>query len=329
MLNTVKRAITLLLMITIFSGCAGMRAEFFRGETLYLYNRGCQHYKQGDYDAARAALEKVLSMDPHYGQAHAALGNIAIAERAPATALTHYRQAVQIDPGLEANLRPLILAATVQAVREPITKAGTDLRKVYRLVAAGKHAELEKLLTRDIPLDLLAKDTLSITPSELGELAKKMAVNAGPEKGSVRYRLFSGYLLFFAREDPVLATALIEQAVADAEIGDRKTAYMLLGQIRERLGDVNLAVDAYLLAEQSGAPPAEVAGHLSEIYGLEVESILSKAGKPQPVEALSQHLQIDLSIPLPKTSVQQMDFQSDTLKVNNGQELHEGLTISK
>ncbi|MCP3952690.1 MAG: tetratricopeptide repeat protein, partial [Desulfobacterales bacterium] len=263
-----KRSLMLLVILTC--GCAGLRTEFYRGETRYIYNRGCQSYKQGDFGEARESFEKVLALDPNYGPAHGALGNLDLVKGDPETAIGHYQNAVRVDPGLETVMRPFIVAATAQAARVPIIKAGVDLRSAYKLVMANKQAELEALLTKDVPLDLLAKDTLSIAPSELGELAKKVAVSADAEKGSVRYRLFSAYLLFFTRKEPALAVALIEKTVADAEIEDRKKAYVILGQIRERSGDFNLAVDAYLMAVNAGLPISDAAYHLSRIYGLDV-----------------------------------------------------------
>lgn len=298
MLDGVKREITLIVLVSILGGCASIRTEFFRGETRYLYNRGCQHYKQGDYDAAREAFENVLAMAPDYGRAHAALGNIALSQGDHKKALIYYGNAIEVEPELKNVLHPFIMVATVQTAMAPLLKAGSDLRQVYRLMMADKLVDLERVLAQEVPLDLLARDTLSITTSERSELCEKMAADADPAKGSVRYRLFGAYLLFYSQKKPVLAAALIEQAAPEAESEDRKKAYVVLGQIRERLGDFNLAVDAYLLAEKAGVPPADIAGLLSRIYGLEVGPILSKPEKPKPVQAPVQPVRIELSMPV-------------------------------
>ena len=102
-----------LLFLAVFTcGCASLRTEFYRGETRYIYNRGCQQYRQGDYDLAREDFKKVLALDPDYGPAHGALGNIALAEGLHEAALAYYRSAIQVDPELENDLRPFILIAT-------------------------------------------------------------------------------------------------------------------------------------------------------------------------------------------------------------------------
>ncbi len=290
-------------------GCASLRTEFYRGETRYLYNRGCQHYKQGDYKAARESFENVLALDPKYGPAHGALGNLALIEGAHKAAMAHYQAAVQADPGLEPVLRAFIMAATAQAAREPIVKAGIDLRRVYKLMMTNRQSELEVLLSKDIPLDLLAKDTLSVTSSELDELREKVAASIEPEKSSVRYRLFWAYLLFYSQRNLIKAALLIEHAAPDAKTADQGKAYLILGQIRERLGDFNQAVDACIAAVNAGAPLTDVAPHLSRIYGLDVKSILSNAGKPQPDSSTPQHLQIYLSLPVQKPVLSNLGFE--------------------
>ncbi len=290
-------------------GCSSIRTEFFRGETRYVYNRGCRQYKQGEYDAARESFKEVLVLDPDYGPAHGALGNLALAGASYDSALAHYHKALRVDPELEADLRSLIMVAATRAARKPLARENIDLKQVYLLAVADKQTELEALLSSVFPLDILANDTLSITPAELGELQLKAAAVADPGKGSVRYRLFMAHVLFSARTDSALAAALIERAAPHAESDDKKRAYVLLGQVRERLGDFNLAVDAYLTAVNAGLPLTDVAHRLARIYTVNVESILPEKSTPEPVRPPVGTLQIELTLPLPKPALPEVGFE--------------------
>lgn len=301
--------VNLFLLVFGLSGCSSLRTEFFRGETRYIYNSGCRQYKQGDYDTARETFEKVLALDPDYGPAYGALGNLALVRKKYDLALAHYQKAIQADAELEAGLRPLVMVASAHAVREPLIKAGIDLRQVYLLMMADQQAKLEVLLSNDIPLDLLANDTLNITPSELNELQLKAAATADPERGPVRYRLFTAYLLFYGRTDSALAAALIEQAAPHAKSEDKKKAYVLLGQIREQLGDFNLAVDAYLAAVDAGLPLTDVAPHLARIYNVDIKLVLPENGKLQPGSSPPRTLRIELSLPVPKPALPKRGFE--------------------
>ncbi len=317
----------LLFLVILTCGCASLRTDCYRGETRYRYNRGCQHYKQGDYKAAREAFENVLALDPKYGPAHGALGNLALIEGGHKAAMAHYQAAVQTDPGLEPVLRAFIMAATAQAAREPIIKAGIDLHRVYELVMADKPAELEALLSKEVPLDLLAKDTLSVTPVELDELREKGADSIDLEKSSVRYRLFWAYFLFYSQKSLNKAATLIEHAVPDAKTDDRKKAYVILGQIRERSGDFNLAVDAYLMAVDAGVSPNSIAHHLARIYDLDVESVMVQAGKQPPKLSLPSSLQIDLSLPAPKAVSPAIGFERFAPEIEKGTPLSRGAPL--
>jgi len=309
MMKSITPYVFLLLLFFCFSGCSTLQTEFFREETRYIYNSGCRQYRQGNYDTARELFKKVLDVDPDYGPAHGALGNLALLGASYESALAHYREAIRADPELEVALRPFILAASVQSARRPLREANIDLRQVYLLMMGDKQAELEVLLSNDVPLDLLANDTLSITASELGELRLKAAAGADPGKGSARYRLFTAYFLFYGRTDSELAAALIEQAAPYAKIEDRKDAYVFLGKIRERLGDFNLAVDAYLMAVNAGQPLADVAPHLARIYNVDMESILSENKKRDLGPSPPGPPRIELSLPVPKPALQAVSFE--------------------
>jgi tetratricopeptide (TPR) repeat protein len=244
-------------------------------------------------------------MDPYYGQAHAAIGNIALIQGDNKTALVNYRKALHVDPELEKEMIPLIQTAVVKSTREPLIMAEVDLKKVHRLVMANQMSELETLLAKDIPLDVLAKDTFPVTPSEIGELVARIATITSPDEGSVRYRLFSAYLLYFSQQDLNLAVALIERAATQADNADIKKAYLVLGQMREQMGNFNLAVDAYLMAFQSGLPDAVAAEYISKVYGLDVESMRSKSESAQ--QELLLPPSIELSIPVLQHRAQRIE----------------------
>jgi tetratricopeptide (TPR) repeat protein len=198
--RTISRSIGLLALVLLLQAalwaCRGLRSEVYREETFYRYNEACKLYKQGDYETARSGLEDVIALDPDYGPAHAALGNLALIAEDYALALAHYQKAVAADPELEAELRPLVMVAGAHKERQPLQKAGVSLEQMYPLIMEERRAEAEALLAKDIPLQLLANDTMGITPGKLGDLQRKITEIADPSRGSVRYCLFLGYLLF-------------------------------------------------------------------------------------------------------------------------------------
>lgn len=292
-----------IILLVFLQGCGGLRTEIYREETFHRYNEACKLYKQGDYEAAWSGFEQVIELDPNYGPAYAALGNLSLIGEDYLGALTHYRAALSTDPELEAELQPLIIVASAHKERKPLQKAGIDLNQIYLLIMADRLAELEALLAKDLPLQLLANDTMGITPGRLGELQRKVADTAGPLNGSVRFRLFLGYLLFSGQNDDALAIAMIHSAAAKATDRDRQEALVVLGQLYERQGEANSAVDAYLAAVDSGLPMTEVAHHLARIYRVDIASVLP------PKEALAEEfvppepMRIEISSHLPGTRV--------------------------
>jgi tetratricopeptide (TPR) repeat protein len=291
-------ALCLLLQTTLFS-CSGLRTEIYREETLYRYNQACKLYKQGDYQTARSELETIIDLDPDYGPAHAALGNLALVGEDYPGALAHYEAAVAVDPELEPELWPLILVAMAHKEREQLQKAGVGLDQLYSLIMADRQAEVEALLHQDIPLQLLANDTMGITPGRLGEMQRKIAEMATPPMGSVRYRLFLGYLLFFGQNDDALATTMIQNAVDEATGRDRQEALVVLGKLHERQGEANEAVDAYLTAVEAGLPMTDVAHHLARVYRLDIESILQAIEEPADDALPQEPMHIEMSAHLP------------------------------
>ena len=68
--------------------------------TAYLYNEWSQTYSQsGDWDKARAALEKSLKIDPRFAQTYFLLGEYYRVQSNPARAAENYLKAITLDPG--------------------------------------------------------------------------------------------------------------------------------------------------------------------------------------------------------------------------------------
>jgi tetratricopeptide (TPR) repeat protein len=291
-----KRFAGLILIILFVQACGSLRTELYREETLNRYQGACKLYKEGDYAGAGEGFEAVLSMDPDYGPAHAALGNLDLISENYPGALAHYREAIAVDPELEPDLQPFMMVAQAHKERAPLKEAGISLNQLYPLIMGDRRAEVEALLAEDIPLRLLANDTMGITPGLLGEMRQKIAETADTLTGSVRYRLFAGYLLFFGQTDDDLAEALISGAADEAADRERQQALVVLGQLHERRGDPNAAVDAYLSAVESGLAMTEAAHHLARVYRVDIETILppkdtaeeeTRATEPVGIEILT------------------------------------------
>jgi tetratricopeptide (TPR) repeat protein len=314
--NPTQLLALVLLLQTILFSCSGLRTEIYRNETRHRYNQACKHYKQGDYQTARAELETIIGFDPDYGPAHAALGNLALIGEDYPRALIHYQAAVAADPELEAELRSLIMVARAHKEREPLQKAGVGLDQVYPLIMADRTAEVEALLDQDIPLQLLANDSMGITAGKLGELQHKIAETADPLMGSVRYRLFLGYLLFFGQIDDALATAMIQSVVDEATGRDRQEALVIMGRLHERRGKANAAVDAYLAAVDAGLPMTEVAHHLARVYRLDIETIMLPQAAPDEDASPQKPMRIEISTRLPSPPVPELGAVSDAKNIN-------------
>lgn len=294
--------VTFLLLQAVLWGCSGIRSEIYRGETSHHYEAACKLYKQGDYETARSGFEDVIALDPDYGPAHAALGNLDLIAQDYPEALVHYQAAVAADPELEIELQPLLMVARAHKERAPLQKAGISLNHLYALIMAERMTEVEALLQKDIPLQLLANDTMGITPGRLGELQRKVGETADPLNGSVRYRLFLGYLLFYGQTDDALAAAIINSAAKDATGKDRQDVLVVSGQLHERQGEANAAVDAYLAAVNAGLPMADVAHHLARVYRVDIASILPPKETSEEYVAPPEPMRIEMSTHLPVAS---------------------------
>jgi hypothetical protein len=239
------------------------------------------------------------------------LGNLALIGEDYPSALIHYQAAVAVDPELEAELRRLIMVARAHKEREPLQKAGVGLDQMYPLIMAERTTEVEALLDQDIPLQLLANDSMGITPGQLGELQHKIAETADPLMGSVRYRLFLGYLLFFGHIDDARATAMIQSVVEEVSGRDRQETLVIMGQLYERRGKANEAVDAYLAAVDAGLPMTEVAHHLARVYRVDIESILQPIEEPANDAVSQEPMRIEISTHLPSPPGPELGSVSD------------------
>ena len=299
MIRTLGLFVLMAILLTASWSCSGLRTELYREETLHLYQGACKRYKEGDYKAAGSGFESVIAMDPDYGPAHAALGNLALIREDYLDALAHYRHAISVDPQLEADLHPFIMVALAHKERAPLQEAGISLDKLYPLIIEDRQSELETILAEDIPLLLLAGDTMGVTPGRLGEMQRAIAEKVDPLTGSTRYRLFAGYLLFVGQTDDDLAAALIGSAAGQFTGRKRQEALVVLGQLHERQGEVNAAVDAYLAAVEAGLPIGDVAHHLARVYRIDIASILPAKGSPTLEAVPPVPMRIDIAVHLP------------------------------
>ena len=282
-----KKVKTLLYIFLLFCtaafflcGCGTLSSEFYKGETAYLYNQGCSSYKAGEYEKALEYYQRVVKLDPGYAQAYAGLGNLALIKKKHDDAQHCYKKAIELDPELKDKLLPLMLAAMEQKVRQPLIECGLDLKKVLDFLSSGKEKELERLLTQNVPIDLLAKDTVSITLKERDDLNRLIIDYAYSGKGFKRLRLFTGYFLFYSEKKDWLAANVLSNSVKDVSKTDQQDAYMKLGKLYERMGQEDRAVGAYLKATYAGLPMAEVAPYLARIYGVPLEDITSATATP-------------------------------------------------
>ena len=261
------------LLFPLLSGCGGLRSEFFRRETQYLYNQGSRAYRSGEFDKARAYFRQVVKLDPGYARAHAGLGNTALVRGDFDEAEQRYRRAMELEPGLEKKLKPLLTACLEKKARQPLEKCGLDLGKVLALLSGDNGKGLDKALSRDVPLDLLSRDTLSLTLKELVKLRDIILEKARSGTGSYRCRLFYGYFLFNSDGQERLAARVLEGVAEEAPVKERQKIYMMTGRLMEKMGENSRAAGAYLKAVDAGLPMSEAAPSLSRIYGVPAEEI--------------------------------------------------------
>lgn len=310
-MKPLKIIILLLLMVFMFAGCTHMRTEFYREETKHLYETGCQLYKQGDYENAQLAFEEAVSLDPDYGPAHAALGNIAMISEEYEDAYAHYQSAVKHDPELKKELLPFLMISDMHKSREPLTRVGIELSDIYPLLMEDKNDELETIFKKDIPLELLAKDTVSLTPGQIGELQFKTSGIAPQVTGSVPFRLFLAYLLFYSGQYESENLKLLNSLAQDATGVFSQDTFVLQGRLKERVGDNSGAVDSFVAATDAGKPLAEVAHHLARLYQVDIKTIIPPVEEQKTIPE-DKHTG---STPFPTSTVVSEDIEQQEIKL--------------
>jgi len=269
-----SRLLILLLCWVGLTSCTQLRTEFYRNETAYLYETGCERYKQGAYDEAEEVLEELISLDPDYGPAYAVLGNLAMLEEQYEQAYDYYQQAITHDPELENDVLPFLLISSMQKIRRPLTDSGIDLAVIYALLMDGQNDEVEALLAQDVALDLLARDSVSLTPGQLGELRRTCVELRGALHNYPRLQLFSAYLLFYGGEDISVAAELLLAMMTTAAGAQKQEAAVLMGRVQEKQGNYGAAVQWYLTAVEAGVALETVAHRLAKIYQVDLETVL-------------------------------------------------------
>ncbi len=273
-MEKISYKLSIVLFLLFVSGCGAIQTEFYREETLHLYNLGVEQYKNGEYQDAQQTFEQVVNMDPDYGPAYATMGNLAMIREDYGQAVKQYQQALQYDPELEVELLPLLLVSNQYRVRMPLKLAGVSLKEVHNLMLNDRQQDLEKLLQQNFPLELLANDTVSLTPGQLGELRRKAVQIASNQKGTARYKLFLGCLIFFSELDDLLAEKVLTTALMFAETKDQSEGYVILGRLYEKTGQLNKAVDSFLAAIAAGNSLEKVAHYLARIYKVDIATVL-------------------------------------------------------
>jgi len=276
------RLLVLLLCGLILVSCTQLRTEFYRNETGYLYEVGCSHYKAGAYDAAKIVLQELITLDPDYGPAYAALGNLAMIDEQYEQAYDYYQQAIDHDPELEKDILPFLLVSSMHKTRQPLTDSGVDLAVIYPLLMDEKIREIETLLEQDIPLELLTKDSVSATPGQLGELREKGAELAPEMKGFPNLQLFTAYLLFYGQGNESIAEELLLAITQTVQGSEKQEASILMGRMKEKQGNYVAAAKWYLAAVQAGSPIEDVANHLARIYQVDLQTILPPKNEADP-----------------------------------------------
>ena len=73
------------------------------------YNRLAREaLEREDYEQSAEYLQQSLRLDPDQAGVHATLGQIAAEMEDPATALEHFKRALELNPTLEDRLRPWV-----------------------------------------------------------------------------------------------------------------------------------------------------------------------------------------------------------------------------
>ncbi len=291
-----KTGITVLLFLTVTSGCGLLRSEFYRGETAHLLQKGDRRYGGGEYTEAKACYEDAVRLDPCCSRGHAALGNIAYVQAEFQEAATCYERAMALDPDLEKPLTPLYLDALRLHEHQELEAYGADFGRVMQLISDGGEREVETILSKDISVAGLARQAayLSLKDQDrLLQLAEERALTGGVPNMCA---LFYGHLLALGDRCAFPAARLLKSAAREVEGPERQEAYMTLGAIYVRLGRENDAAGAYEQALLAGCPREEVLPFLAALYGIPVsvfgeieETMIDSAGVEDRSIAAQNH----------------------------------------
>ena len=159
--------------------------------TAYLYNEWSQTYTQsGDWDKARAALEKSLTIDDRYAQTYFLLGEYYRAKGDRARAAENYLQAIAIDPSALADpdSTPAAGPMEVLASSEYVTRALTALRgaSAQDPKAVFPHYALADVYKRNNQFDLAQRELEQAVESVPGDFMVNLAlVNLLSENGQI------------------------------------------------------------------------------------------------------------------------------------------------
>ena len=277
----------LLLCVLVLASCTQMRSEFYRNETQYLYELGCTHYKQGEYKPAQKVLEELITLDPDYGPAYAVLGNLAMIDEQYELAYDRYQLAIDHDPELEKDILPFLMVSTMHKARKPLLDSGVDLGMIYPLMLADKFDEIETLLADDVPLELLVKDSVSVTPGQLHEMRVKAVKLVSEAQISVNFQLFLAYLLYYGDGNESIIEELLSTMIQVAHGSEKQETSVLMGRLQEKQGNYIAAAKWYLAAVQAGATIEDVAHHLAKIYQVDLETILPPKNEVHPETDIS------------------------------------------
>ncbi len=268
-----------LFLILLFTcGCGQLRSEFYTGETKHLYTEGKKAYESKEYDKAEQYFEKITKLDPEYAPAFVALGNIALINEEFLKAEDYYRQSITINPDLKAKLIPLLLLTMEKLTFKKLQDSGVSLKDVFETLSSGK--DIDSMLTKDVPLDLLVRDTRSLGFKEHAKLTEMIVNKARKKKGLIKTRLFYGYFLFYTEDNDWLCANVLENVAPNLADKLQQDTYMQLAALYKRMGQGDQEITYYLKAVEAGKPMSEVAPLLAEIYGIPVGNILRTPKAP-------------------------------------------------
>jgi tetratricopeptide (TPR) repeat protein len=257
------------------AGCGLLRSEFYREETQHLYREAAAAYRSGNAEAAAATFGRILQLDPQHGCAHAALGNLALANGDYAPAAAHYRRALAADADLETLVRPNLLRSLYMERQAPLAAAGVRLEQIAGLVAEGRFRTLDAALAApSVPIERLAADSGLLTQAQLAVVLRSALAGVAGGAGSPRCRLFLAWLLHHHHVADRECAAALGDLPARLEGADRASAFMLQGRLLERIGRRKRAAQGYLAAYAAGRPVEAVARRLAPMVHLPVTRVV-------------------------------------------------------